>query len=304
MATSVEDHVVSIPMDDLAEGRTRQRSTSNTSREGDVEVGQNNQIEQGEDVHGGGEQPPNPRPSGDAGHNLYGIFAGDRTDLTLLGGYNSIIIFLDAGSDPANPTQCSGAQTVCSWIVFGVVMVIYAGRHSRGLKQAVYRCMGKWTTITGDDEANKTSHSGFRWWFYPLRAVVFGGFLLCMHNQPISCSIAKDRLKDLRFAHATAIVLMSMVANVTFGNSLHYQADQKRPVAAHANVNNANGNSRPAQVRDRWPFICLGLSPWWAWRVFVENVQTNWKKYTLTAPDLKTNRNLKTRSQNRRAAHT
>ena len=248
MATSGEDHV-SIPLDDLAEGGTTRRATNDTIGEGDPEVEGDDHADQGEGLlSAGGEKAPD--PADDAAHSLYGVFASDRTDLMLLGGYNSIIIFLDAGSDPANPTQCSGAQSVCSWIVFSVVMMIYAGRHAPDLKKAFSRCVGGRNTTTGNDEANKTSDSGFRWWFIPLRALVFGGFLLCMHNQPISCAISKGQLKDLRFVQATAMVLMSMVAGVTFGNS-HYQAYQKRQAAANTNAN-SSGNPSAWTVTGVW----------------------------------------------------
>ena len=117
-------------------------------------------------------------------NNLFLLFASNSTDMMLLGGYNSIIIFLDAGSDPAHPALCSSVQEICSWMIFCVVMLIYSARHlTKMIKRLrATACCVRCAAVVRGGEPTRRPEKGTLWWFIPLRATLFGGFLLCMHN--------------------------------------------------------------------------------------------------------------------------
>ena len=188
-----------------------------------------------------------------AKHNLYSLFASNRTDLMLLGGYNSIIIYLDAGSDPAEPWKCTVGQHVCSWLVYVAVLVIYLFRHYHEISTDFARVKHK--VKKAEDERVKTvellnkvskiaagsmdkSRSGSPFkaipvtrrqpeqlfkerqnvWIQLLKALTFALFLLCMHDQPISCAIGKGDLKDLKFVQASTLVVLSMAASAVLAS--------------------------------------------------------------------------------------
>ena len=166
-----------------------------------------------------------------ARRNLYSLLGSNRTDIMLLGGYNSIIIFLDGGSDPAEPTGCTVGQHICSWLAFALIVAIYFFRHNyellRQRKRARHRAkklaelMDTLSERVGPMIGAKPPKPGHMYeiaeedrplWFQLGRTLIFAVFLLCLHVEPIVCGLEKGDLKALKFVQATLLIIMAIAA--------------------------------------------------------------------------------------------
>eukprot|EP00117_Sycon_ciliatum_P034307 scpid86462/ scgid26209/ len=106
---------------------------------------------------------------GDTQASLGSVFMGDAKDMMLIGYYNTLIKLSDGFSDPPDPTLCSDTEQIIDWIAYGVIVIIYIVRHF----------------VEKDLLALKKSEK-------IARCLVFLLFNLCLHSQPIACSLPRE----------------------------------------------------------------------------------------------------------------
>eukprot|EP00117_Sycon_ciliatum_P017406 scpid63536/ scgid16414/ len=97
------------------------------------------------------------------------IFAGDHNDVMILGYMTAIVKLFDGANDEDNPTVCTTTEEFVDWLAFAVVVAVYITRHF------VLKPKGKM-------------------WHRVFRSILFALFALCIHNQPISCSLPRASL--------------------------------------------------------------------------------------------------------------
>eukprot|EP00117_Sycon_ciliatum_P026767 scpid85680/ scgid21895/ len=98
--------------------------------------------------------------------DLTEILTGDHKDVMLLGYMTAIIRLFDGANGEGNPGICSTVEEVVDWISFAVVVIIFTVRHFILIPKG-------------------------KVWHRVLRGLLFTSFALCVHSQPISCSLPR-----------------------------------------------------------------------------------------------------------------
>eukprot|EP00117_Sycon_ciliatum_P025916 scpid83794/ scgid21398/ len=121
------------------------------------------------------------------------VFAGDHKDIMLLA-YFTTIIKLFGGSSKGDSTVCLTSEEVVDWLAYCVIVCIYIFRHF------------------------VLSHTG-KLLQRIARTALFSLFALCLHDQPISCSL--PRMKDFLVVVGNGTSAAEYVPGEGLG-TLHY----------------------------------------------------------------------------------
>ena len=127
--------------------------------------------------------------------SLKSIFEGNHKDVMLLAYYTALLKLFDGANAEADPTKCSVAEEVVDWIGYGVVVIVYIVRHFY---------------LERNDPIIKKRPL----WVKIVRCILFSILILCIHSQPISCSLPNSKaLHTLSFIQGALAMTLAVIAS-------------------------------------------------------------------------------------------
>eukprot|EP00117_Sycon_ciliatum_P004007 scpid95598/ scgid8553/ len=137
------------------------------------------------------------------------LFGADYKDVLLLGYFTALVKLFNAQSESGDPSDCPIAEEVIDWLGYAAMVIIYVIRHFFVLPitpRHVFRRL--------------------------VRCLIFAVFALCIHSQPISCSLprpthlpvngtdcgprdgaaASDYLRTLHYIQCAVVLTLAIIA--------------------------------------------------------------------------------------------
>lgn len=155
---------------------------------------------------------------------LVSIFSADHKDMMLLGYYTALLKLFDGASNQNDPTVCTKAEEIVDWLGYVVIIVIYILRHF-------------WLEVT-----NLRHMLAAR----IVRALLFAAFTLCIHSQPLSCSLPRhtvgnstvdvdrsEHLHTLSFVQGAIMLTLALIASETCRRQLMASDEEAVAEAEH-----------------------------------------------------------------------
>ena len=126
------------------------------------------------------------------GKSVLEVFVSDETDVTLITGYSGAIAYLNASATPSEGDICATSERIIGWCFYGLVIVIYCLRHF----------------VT-----QRKKYASKPTWFRVLRCLVFCLFLLTLNEQPLTCEVTQEYVKEVRYAQAALWTGLALFAS-------------------------------------------------------------------------------------------